>query len=147
VNVVLGASADEPLAGINPWRATPIICPSWNEGRLPRFSAGVAAPAGAEKIVVTLGDEPLIAAQIIDRMTRQPAGARALYRGEPGHPGVLGPEHVQKIAALTGDSSAQGLLAGPTVECSDLGTGRDVDTPDDLGAIREQARLVGVREH
>jgi molybdenum cofactor cytidylyltransferase len=139
VNVVLGAFADELLAGIDLRRAMPIVCPRWNAGRAASLQSGVATLAGAEKVVVTLGDEPLVTAQIIDRMTRQPAGARAIYRGEPGHPVVLGPEHVRKIAGLTGDSGAQNLLAGPAVECSDLGTGRDVDTPDDLEAIREQA--------
>jgi CTP:molybdopterin cytidylyltransferase MocA len=139
VNVVLGAFADALLAGIDLRRAMPIVCPRWNAGLAASLQSGVATLAGAEKIVVTLGDEPLVTAQIIDRMTRQPAGARAIYRGEPGHPVVLGPEHIRKIAALTGDSGAQNLLAGPAVECSDLGTGRDVDTPDDLEAIREQA--------
>ena len=50
---------------------------------------------------------------------------------------MLGREHVRKIGGLTGDVGAQQLLAGPAVECSDLGSGRDVDTPADLEAIRE----------
>src|SRR3712207_7394112 len=55
----------------------------------------VAALAGAEAIVVTLGDQPFITAQAIAAVAAAHGeswdGVRATYDGRPGHPIVLGP--------------------------------------------------------
>ena len=45
VSVVLGAFADELLAGIDLPRATPIVCPAWNEGQAASLKCGVAVVA------------------------------------------------------------------------------------------------------
>jgi CTP:molybdopterin cytidylyltransferase MocA len=38
---------------------------------------------------------------------------------------------------LSGDHGARELLAGGRIiECSDMASGRDVDTPEDLAALR-----------
>jgi CTP:molybdopterin cytidylyltransferase MocA len=62
--------------------------------------------------------------------------ARAAYQGGPGHPGVLGRDHWQGVLDRTsGDRGARDYLATHDhllVECGDLATGRDVDTPADL---------------
>ena len=77
------------------------------------------------------------------RFVAQPAGARAVYNGRPGHQVVLGREQMRDISRLSGDRGARGLLGdGPRIECGDLCSGRDVDTPEDLEAIRDEARAV-----
>jgi molybdenum cofactor cytidylyltransferase len=102
---------------------------------------GVEALRGAQKILVTLGDEPLVSPAAIALMAEQPAGARATYNGRPGHPVVLGPEQIAAIGSLRGDRGARDLLhGGLLVECSDLGSGMDVDTTADLEVIRSEAR-------
>jgi CTP:molybdopterin cytidylyltransferase MocA len=94
-------------------------------------------------VILTLGDEPLITPRIIARFLHQSPGARAAYEGRPGHPVLLGREQIRAIGRLTGDHGARDLLAdGPTIECGDLNSGRDVDTADDLDAIRAEARAV-----
>jgi CTP:molybdopterin cytidylyltransferase MocA len=66
-----------------------------------------------------------------------------VYGGRPGHPVVLGPAELDGLRTLAGDRGARELLAGGArIECSDLGSGRDVDTPDDLEAIRHEARAI-----
>ena len=147
VVVVLGAHADRLLERVEFLRAEPIVCGQWREGQAASLRCGVEALAGAEKIIVTLGDQPLMAPELIARFTDQPAGARALYGGVPGHPVVLGPEHASAILALSGDRGARDLLRdGKEIECSGGETGhgpaRDVDTPQDLEAIRSGARAV-----
>ena len=135
--VVLGAFADELLAGIDFAGCETVICPDWDEGQAASLRCGVAELAGARKVIVTLGDEPLITPQVIARFLDQPPGARATYGGRPGHPVVLGPKLMRQIAGLSGDQGARELLrGGRRIECGHLAVGADVDTPADLEAVR-----------
>ena len=143
ITVVLGAHAEEILAGVNFLRAEPVVCENWREGQSASLRYGAAALAGEGKVIVTLGDEPLLTPRLIARFLTEPAGTRAVYHGAPGHPVVLGAEQLEALTRLTGDRGARGLLpGGPTIECAELGSGADVDTPDDLEAIRHEARAV-----
>ncbi|PWJ26687.1 molybdenum cofactor cytidylyltransferase/nicotine blue oxidoreductase [Branchiibius hedensis] len=58
---------------------------------------------------------------------------RAAYQGTPGHPVVLGRHHWQPVIdSAVGDRGARDYLAQHDVElieCGDLATGRDVDSP------------------
>ncbi len=79
----------------------------------------------------------------MQRLLGAPGGARAVYEGRPGHPVVLGPDQLAAVRSLAGDEGARGLLrGGPEIECSDLSSGRDVDTHEDLEAMRSEARAV-----
>ena len=50
---------------------------------------------------------------------------------------------IRALSSLAGDRGARDLLrGGPTIECGELCSGRDVDTPDDLEAIRHETRAV-----
>jgi molybdenum cofactor cytidylyltransferase len=142
VVVVLGAGAAEVMARVDFGRAEPVVCPDWESGQAASLRCGAAALDGAEKVVVTLGDEPLITARVVSLFVDQPGGARAVYQGKPGHPAVLGAQQLHALARLTGDRGAQRLLNGPEIECSALCSGEDVDTPQDLEAIRDEARAV-----
>jgi CTP:molybdopterin cytidylyltransferase MocA len=143
VVVVLGSGAAGLLAEVDFEHAEPVICEDWRDGQAASLRAGIAELADATKVIVTLGDEPLITSQVIARFLDAPLGARAVYHGHPGHPVVLGPEQMRAIAELTGDRGARDLLQdGPTIECAGMCSGRDVDTPDDLEAIRDEARAV-----
>ena len=142
VVVVLGAGAPELLERVDFARAEPVICPDWESGQSASLRRGAAALAGADKVIVTLGDEPLITSRVVAMFLDQPGGARAVYNGRPGHPAVLGPEQLHALAELSGDRGARSLLSGPEIECSELCSGADVDTPEDLEAIRDEARAV-----
>ena len=81
--------------------------------------------------------------QLIARFVGEVPGTRAMYAGLPGHPVVLGPVQMRAIAALRGDQGAREVLrGGPTIECGDLPAALDVDTAEDLEAIRHEARAV-----
>jgi molybdenum cofactor cytidylyltransferase len=144
VVVVLGARADEIVSRVSFGRAEPVICPEWEEGQSASLRCGVRALAGAEKVIVTLGDAPLITAAAIERFIDQPPGARAVYRGQSGHPVVLGPLQLEvAVTGISGDRGARDMLRdGPLIECGDVCSGRDVDTPDDLEAIRHEVGAV-----
>jgi CTP:molybdopterin cytidylyltransferase MocA len=143
VVVVLGAHADLIRERVDFMRAQPVVCADWRDGQSASLRRGIEAIAwGAEKIVVTLGDQPLMKPDLIARFAAEPGGTRAVYDGRPGHPVVLGREQMSAIRGLAGDRGARDVLrGGRTIECgTDLA--RDVDTPDDLEAIRHEARAV-----
>jgi molybdenum cofactor cytidylyltransferase len=141
VVVVLGAHASALLGAVEFGRAEAVVCDAWEDGQASSLRHGLSALAGADKVLVTLGDEPLISSGVIARMVAEPPGARATYGGRPGHPVVLGPDQIAAIERLTGDQGARGVLSGGRlIECGKLCSGTDVDTPADLEAIRDEAR-------
>ncbi len=141
--VVVGSRSDEVVSGVDFGRAEPVVCPDWADGQSASLRCGLRALAGASKVVVTLGDEPLITPEVIALLAACEGGTRAVYNGRPGHPVVLGPEEISALTSLSGDRGARDLLrGGPTIEVGHLCSGRDVDTPDDLEAIRDEAGTV-----
>jgi CTP:molybdopterin cytidylyltransferase MocA len=89
--------------------------------------------------VVTLVDLPDVDARVVGRLLELPDEpavlARAAYDGTPGHPVLLGRDHWAGVAATAGgDQGARAYLRAREVllvECGDLATGRDQDTPPD----------------
>jgi molybdenum cofactor cytidylyltransferase len=144
VVVVLGAAADELLAAVSFGRAETVLCDEWAQGQAASLRCGVAALAEADRVVVTLGDQPLMRAELVARFAREEPPARAVYSGRPGHPAVLGREQLRAAPRLRGDRGARDLLRGSReIDCSDYPhAGRDVDTRRDLQAIRDRVKAV-----
>lgn len=141
VVVVLGSHAEAVHGAIDFGRAQPVVCPSWAAGQSASLRCGLDALPDATRVVVTLGDAPLVTPAVIALFAAQPAGTRALYEGRPGHPVVLGGEQLAALAAVRGDQGARGLLRdASTIEVGHLCSGLDVDTPEDLEAVRAALR-------
>jgi CTP:molybdopterin cytidylyltransferase MocA len=143
VVVVLGSRADQVLAQVAFGRAEPVVCRDWESGQAASLRCGLGALSGVDRVIVTLGDSPLVTPAVVARFVGASPGTRATYDGTPGHPVLLGPHHMSALLSLTGDRGARDLLrGGPTIECGELCSGRDVDTPEDLEAIRDETRAV-----
>ena len=146
VVVVLGSQLRAIAASVQFGRAQTVVCDEWASGQAWSLRRGVAVLAdGGEvsKVVVTLGDAPLVTPEVIRMLAGSRRAPRAVYRGRPGHPVVLGPEEIAALVSLEGDEGARGLLrGGPQVEVGHLCSGRDVDTPEDLEEVRDEARSV-----
>ena len=118
---------------------TLVDAPDWQQGMGSSLHSGLRAaqPAAWRAVLVHLVDLPDVTAEVVRRIIRQsPAGtaalARATYGGRPGHPVLIGRDHLEPImASLSGDSGAKGYLAhrgAHSVECGDLASGQDHDT-------------------
>ena len=146
IAIVLGAFAEQILAKVQFMRAEPVICERWEDGQAASLRRGIeylTADAHVNKVIVTLGDQPRMTSELVARFVGEPPAARAVYDGRPGHPVVLGPVQMRLIGNLHGDRGARGLLqGGKTIECGHLLSARDVDTREDLEAIRHEARAV-----
>ena len=144
VSVVLGASAHEVEELLTDARVHVVHARDWDEGMGASLRAGLSDALSGEAAcaLVSLVDLPDVDERVVRRVLGArppdpgPALARATYQGEPGHPVLIGRDHwADVIASATGDRGARDYLVGhpPTlVECGDLATGRDVDTPDSL---------------
>jgi molybdenum cofactor cytidylyltransferase len=144
VLVVLGAHANELRERVDFMRAESVVCVRWHEGQSASLRCGLEELHEAAKVIVTLGDEPLITPQVVARFVGEPPGARAVYNGRPGHPVVLGGDQIRRAVSLSGDRGARELLGGGRrIELGgarDLG--QDVDTTEDLERMRNEARAV-----
>lgn len=153
VTVVIGAAGPEvrAIAATIGWDVDVVECPDWETGMgaslrsgllgLTRAPRGVGAPI--EAALVTLVDLPDVGPEVIDRVlgacdpaTWRANLSRAAYGGRPGHPVLIGRDHWADVAdTAVGDRGARDYVQAHehhVVECGDLATGRDVDTPGDL---------------
>ena len=147
VVVVLGARADEVVAGADLGEARVVRCTEWSEGLSASLRAGVqaAAEGGAEAVVIALADQPLLDARAVARLTaaRTPSqldALRATYAGVPGHPTLLEFATFGAVGRLRGDAGARALLDDPAtrvglIACDGLGRPDDADTPAALARL------------
>jgi CTP:molybdopterin cytidylyltransferase MocA len=143
--VVIGAQA-EHVQALVPTLAQTVPAVDWQEGMGASLRAGLQAlteraPA-SEAVVITLVDTPGVTPETVARLVARAGSdgagvlARAGYDGVPGHPVLIGREHWAGVTAVaSGDAGARQYLADHgvvLVESADVGSGEDLDTPDDL---------------
>lgn len=144
VTVVLGAEADRATAILADADVQIVHAEEWAEGMGASLRAGLAHAQGttATCVLLTLVDLPDVGSVVTRRLLERVPGdatalARASYQGDPGHPVLLGRDHwAGVIDAARGDRGARDYLgdhAPALVECGDLASGLDVDTPEQLG--------------
>ena len=146
VVVVLGAQADRVRDAVAFAAARPVLCEDWADGMAASLRRGVEAVGDCDWVVVTLGDQPRVTSQVIaavlDHAESAPAGTaavRAAYDGVAGHPVALARAILPAVAKLSGDVGARDLLGGAdvrTFEAAHLCDPADVDTPEELEALR-----------
>ncbi|GAB3052232.1 nucleotidyltransferase family protein [Intrasporangium mesophilum] len=152
VTVVVGAAGDEVAAVVGHLgRDVDVVpCPDWDEGMGASLRAALSALArtthegegAVDAVLVTLVDLPDVTSEVVARVlagSRGPLRAslvRAAYDGVPGHPAQIGRDHWVGVSeSAAGDRGARDYFrthGHDLVECGDLATGRDADTPADL---------------
>lgn len=153
VLVVLGAGRDraEQLlaeAGLTSGAADAgvgiVVANRWADGMGESLRAGLDAVLTGRvcgtpsAVLIQLVDLPDVDADVIARVVGAVGDgvlARAAYHGVPGHPVLIGANHLSSLAGTVhGDTGAKMYLAGRDVrliECGDLASGADQDFPKD----------------
>lgn len=139
VTVVLGACEGRSAHLVPDAHHT--LCPEWEEGVGASMAHGLRelSATGAEAALVHLVDLPDVTAAVAQRLLTPRAASdslrRAVYDGMVGHPALIGRDHWPVLLEeLAGDRGAGAYLRrhdAVEVECSDLASGIDVDTPED----------------
>jgi len=143
VVVVLGAAAEDIGAAVRFASAEPLVCADWAEGMAASLRCGAGELRDADWVVVTLGDMPGVTPEAIEAVLGAIGddvdAVRAAYGGEGGHPVALSRALLERVGTLRGDVGARDLLRGARVrevEAGALARPDDVDTPEELEAIR-----------
>jgi len=136
--VVLGAAADAALELV-PAEARGVVASDWASGMGASLRAGLAAAAqaDADAALITLVDLPTLPVSVAERLLAPGVTSetirQAVFRGRPGHPVLVGRDHWPALVdELEGDRGARAYLVAhgvAEIECSDLDSGLDVDTP------------------
>ena len=147
VTVVGGASAERVRPRCD--GASVVEAAAGATGMAAALRAGLAA-LDADACVVALVDQPLVTPAAVRRLRAAHAGgavaAVATYDGRPRNPVLLDRTTWAAVAdAASGDDGARTWLrAHPDlvseVDCTDVGAPDDLDTPQDLEALREGVR-------
>lgn len=130
----------------------PVANPHFADGLATSLRAGLAAmPAGADGVLVCLGDMPLVASADIDRLIAafNPVEGRAIcvpvHDGRRGNPVLFARRFLPELRALTGDIGARHIVAANEDSVCEVamptpGVLTDVDTPEALAAVQAQAQ-------
>lgn len=152
VVVVAGSGAEqiEALPGLI--GQTVVRNAQWKTGMGSSLKLGISAAPPGHHIMVALVDQPGLTAQAVTRLIECHTSARITAAGyldaagslRRGHPLILDAAYREAAAAgAGGDSGARLFLrARPdvvdVVDCSDLCSGADIDTPADLHLLESQ---------
>ena len=155
VLVVTGAAHEEVEDALpDDDRVDFVHAPRWEEGMGESLRTGLDVlvhGSEASAALVTLVDLPDLGVPVVERVLERWAAdgegddalLRATYDGQPGHPVLLGRAHWRRLREVVrGDVGAQRYFdlpddQGPPrnlveVDCTDLASGRDVDTPAEM---------------
>lgn len=136
--------------------------PDWRSGMGSSLAAGLRALAGTglaseeaageeaagavTAAVIALADQPLVGPEAVRRLIAvHAAGATvavAAYGGKPRNPVLIAAVHWPEVLGMAaGDTGARPFLRThpdlvTLVECGDVGSPDDIDTPEDLARLR-----------
>lgn len=141
VIAVIGAGAEQVRAAVPgvSWLRL-VEATDWADGMGASLRAGLraAADTSCDLALITLVDLPDVGTPVHARLLREAAAgpgtlARASFAGTPGHPVLIRRDWWPEAGTVAvGDRGARDLFAQhphQLVECGDLASGRDTDTP------------------
>jgi len=152
VTVVIGAHAADLTRLLAQTPASVVVNRHWQEGMASSIRCGLAAvPAGAESVLILLGDQVAVTTDDLKRLVNACQGQEgmivaATYDQRVGVPAIFPRECFSELAQLRGDTGARQLLERHShrlVRVPMPNAAVDLDTPEDLVAL---TRNDGARE-
>jgi molybdenum cofactor cytidylyltransferase len=146
VLVVLGADREAVRGELAPRGVGFAVNEDFHLGMLSSVQAGFRAlPAAARAAVIMLGDQPFLAAPVVDAVIAAfETGGRGLviptFQGRRGHPVLIDLKYRKQVLAFDQADGLRRLMrAHPhdilEVEAGDANVLRDLDTPEDYAGL------------
>ena len=145
--LVLGAAQEEIIAAVGEMPLGVVLNPRYEEGQSTSVITAIdALPSACEAVVFLLGDQPMVSAEVIDRLVDEFERTQALivqptYSGVPGNPVLVSMALADEMRLLTGDEGARPLIKRHAADVLRIEVGGevplDVDTEDDVTRLRE----------
>jgi molybdenum cofactor cytidylyltransferase len=153
VLVVTGHQADRVQHALAGRPVQFISAPDYASGLSASLKAGIAAvPAECDAALICLGDMPLVAGRVLDRLLAafDREEGRVIvcptFRGKAGNPMLWGRQFFPDIMALAGDAGARPLAARHAESVAEVEVGedavlRDFDTVEALATLPARFRI------
>jgi len=147
VTVVLGAHAQELTRLLAHSPASVIVNRHWQEGMASSLRVGLnAIPSTCSAALILLGDQVAVTADDLKRLVNAWNGhdtviAASVYAGHVGVPAIFPQWCFTELRELRGDRGARMILerhAQRLVHVQMPNAAIDLDTPEDLAALRER---------
>ena len=146
VVLVLGHEASRIAAAVGEWGQRVVVNPDYAAGQSTSLRAGLGAiDPTAEAALFLLGDQPEVAAPVIDAVIaayRTSGGPIVVphYGGQPGNPILFARRLFPALARVAGDEGARGVVRAHATDVVAVPVGegpppRDVDTEEDYAAL------------
>lgn len=141
--VVIGAEADAVHAALPAVTdVAAVVNAAWRTGMASSLRVGLAACAGADAVLVVLGDQPSVTAAAVGRVLAAAPGRPlvvASHAGRVVHPILFARELFPELEALDGDVGAREVVRRHLARAAlvEGDAPRDVDTEDDYRAAIE----------
>lgn len=152
VVVALGAGVGAAVTLI-PAGVRVLAVPEWAEGLSATLRSALTAldRGDADAAMIVPVDTPDMPAEVCERLLAPASDrvlARAVYRGVPGHPVLLGRSHWRPVAdSVRGDEGAGAYLRAHDamrIECGDLWDGADIDRTAHTGGSGADDDVLGL---
>ena len=151
--VVVGEDADRVRRALDGLDAVVVDNPAYERGQATSVRAGVRALADTGTdvagAVFALGDMPFVAPASVDALVAayragEGAALAAAHEGQRGNPVLFDARYFDALADIDGDVGGREILlegeASVLIETGDPGVLADVDTDEDLRAMRDGDR-------
>lgn len=151
VTVVLGAHAQALTRLLAYSPASVVVNRHWQEGMASSLRAGLAAiPSTCSAALILLGDQIAVTADDLKRLVNAWNGhdtviAASVYTGHVGVPAIFPYWCFTELRELRGDRGARMILerhAHRLVHVQMPNAAFDLDTPEDLAALRERLQTI-----
>jgi molybdenum cofactor cytidylyltransferase len=146
--VVLGSNEEEVRRKVKFRKEQVVSNPAYADGMSSSLKSGLeaAVKAGADAVMVVLGDQPWLRPETIDQLVDAYLRSKApvvapVYHGVRGNPVLFDQALFPQMMKTEGDAGAKGVLEGNRrsmllVETEDKGVIVDIDTPVDYEESR-----------
>jgi molybdenum cofactor cytidylyltransferase len=148
VIVVIGSEAERIRREVPTGTAVVVVNADYAKGMSTSIRTGIrSAPRDSDAFLIVLGDQPFVAPSTMDALIERRSESRAkilvpTFRGRRGNPVLVDRSLVPELEGVHGDIGFRALFnshADELVEVpvNDAGVLLDIDTPEQLGRLRD----------